>query len=168
MVFLLILWCTYTVHLMNCKSKMKWKIVIIQTFKWTCWQRIRQQKINKGCYFSKCNTTHRKKCCELQFWRIWQGYTHPTLTASIAYILYRAFPKFWWGGGTFLNKRWTHDWKDIVLGYFCHLLCTSCTCYWQPTLLPPLYINQIGTCFDLDNFIVFSFYFNIHVCGWGG
>ena len=33
---LLILWCTHTVHLMNCKSKMKWKIVIIQTFKCTC------------------------------------------------------------------------------------------------------------------------------------
>ena len=41
---LLILWCNHTVHLMNCKSKMKWKIVIIQTFKCTCWQRIRQQK----------------------------------------------------------------------------------------------------------------------------
>ena len=33
---LLILWCTHTVHLMNCKSKMKWKIVIIQHFKCTC------------------------------------------------------------------------------------------------------------------------------------
>ena len=33
---LLILWCNHTVHLMNCKSKMKWKIVIIQTFKCTC------------------------------------------------------------------------------------------------------------------------------------
>ena len=41
---LLILWCNHTVHLINCKSKMKWKIVIIQTFKCTCWQRIRQQK----------------------------------------------------------------------------------------------------------------------------
>ena len=33
---LLILWCNHTVHLMNCKSKMKWKIVIIQTFKCKC------------------------------------------------------------------------------------------------------------------------------------
>ena len=31
-----ILWCNHTVHLMNCKGKMKWKIVIIQTFKCTC------------------------------------------------------------------------------------------------------------------------------------
>jgi len=157
MVFLLILWCTYTVHLMNCKSKMKWKIVIIQTFKWTCWQRIRQQKINKGCYFSKCNTTHRKKCCELQFWRIWQGYTHPTPTVSIAYILVSCIPKVLVGGGFLIKDEHIHMIEKIVLGYFCHLLCTSCTCYWQPTLLPPLYINQIGTCFDLDNFIVFSF-----------
>ena len=26
---LLILWCTHTVHIMNCKSKMKWKVVNI-------------------------------------------------------------------------------------------------------------------------------------------
>ena len=38
--------CTHTVHLMNCKSKMKWTTVIIQTFKFTCWQRTRQQKKN--------------------------------------------------------------------------------------------------------------------------
>ena len=151
MVFLLILWCTYTVHLMNCKSKMKWKIVIIQTFKWTCWQRIRQQKINKGCYFSKCNTTHRKKCCELQFWRIWQGYTHPTLTASIAYILYRAFPKFWWGGGAFLNKRWTHthDWKDcfgLLLSLIVHklyMLLTANT-FTAPLQKPNWYLFWFG------------------------
>ena len=149
MVFLLILWCTHTVHLMNCKSKMKWKIVIIQTFKWTCWQRIRQQKINKGFYFSKCNTTHRKKCCELQFWRIWQGYTHPTLTASIAYILYRAFPKFWWGGGAFLNKRWTHDWKDcfgLLLSLIVHklyMLLTANT-FSTPLHKPNWYLFWLG------------------------
>ena len=56
LVFLLILWCTYTVYLMNYKIKVKWKIVILQTFKCTCWQRIRQQNINKGIYFSKYHT----------------------------------------------------------------------------------------------------------------
>ena len=73
------------------------------------------KKINKGFYFSKCNTTHRKKCCELQFRRIWQGYTHPTPTVSIAYILVSCIPKVLVvGEGAFLNKRWTHthDWKD--------------------------------------------------------
>ena len=33
---LLILWANHAAHLMNCKSKMKWKIVIIQTFKCAC------------------------------------------------------------------------------------------------------------------------------------
>ena len=158
MVFLLILWCTHTMHLMNCKSK----IVIKQTFKCSACadKESDNRKINKGFYFSKCNTTHRKKCCELQFWRIWQGYTHPTPTVSIAYILVSCIPKVLVGGGRFWIKDehvHIHMIEKIVLGYFCHLLCTSCTCYWQPTLLSPLYINQIGTCFDLDNFIVFSF-----------
>ena len=45
---LLILWCTHTVHIMNCKNKMKWKIVSLQTFQCMCWQSIRNMNTNKG------------------------------------------------------------------------------------------------------------------------
>ena len=56
------------------------------------------KKSTKEFFFSKCNTTHRNKCCELQFWRIWQGYTHQTPTVFIACILVLCIPKVLVGG----------------------------------------------------------------------
>ena len=54
------LWCARTVHLMNCKNKMKWKIMITQTVHCTCWQRIRAKTSTKIFYFSKYHThTHK-------------------------------------------------------------------------------------------------------------
>ena len=39
---------THIVHIMNCKNKMKWKIVSLQTFQCMCSQSIRNMNINKG------------------------------------------------------------------------------------------------------------------------
>ena len=49
-IVLLILWYipTLCIHIMNCKNKMKWRIVSLQTFQCMCWQSIRNMNTNKG------------------------------------------------------------------------------------------------------------------------
>ena len=149
---------------------LKWKIVIIQTFECTCWQRIRQQKNQQRNFIFPNIIPHtEKKCCELQFWRIWQGYTHRTPTVSIAYILVLCIPKVLVGQGAFQNKKMNrYTWlKRLFLVTFVTYCAQAVHAinsqhfyrpFWSGTL--STYTSktyQIAIYFDLENFIVFSF-----------
>ena len=58
---ILLILSTRALHLMNCKSKIKWKIVIYKP------SSTRADKESDNINFFVFQIPHRNKCCELQF-----------------------------------------------------------------------------------------------------
>ena len=90
------------VHIMNCKSKLKWKVVNIQTFQCMYWQIISNKNTNKEIEYLRIPLKGK-----LQFQRLWLWYTQPAPTVFIAHSLYLANAQSSLRGG-FQNKIRMH------------------------------------------------------------
>ena len=99
---------THTVHTMNCKNKMKWKIVSLQIFQCMCWQSIRNMNTNKGILnISKHHSWKEKTSIPNAVTGIRIHTANPNCVYCIQSISLAHVQSSGKGGG-FQNKKWMH------------------------------------------------------------
>ena len=116
----------------NCKNKMKWKIVSLQTFQCMCWQSIRNMNTNKGILnISKHHSWKEKTSIPNVVTGIRIHTANPNCVYCVQSISLAYVQSSGGGGGAFRTKNeriYIHINSKILLHYYCCLLCMRHTC----------------------------------------
>ena len=117
---------THTVHIMNCKNKMKWKIVSLQTFQSMCWQSIRNMNTNKGILnISKHHSWKEKTSIPNVVTGIRRHTASPNCVYCVQSISLAHVQSSGRGGGLLEQKMNAYTYISIPK-YFCTTIATYC------------------------------------------